>query len=525
MEGTPDGQRLSPRQTAFLVGVLFELLLILTPCLVSHDSWLSIETINFLALSHYPLFQFAQLVAPRSTFFAMLSGLIMALIWSYLFYWGWVWACRAVIRLKITRRAGRRIGFGVGFACVGLAGSMVVGAIHDTLRPFKGSPDVRTVVQGNTAFATDLYAKLKRKRGNLFFSPYSISIGFALIYSGSRGKTESEIAAAAHFTLSAEALNLTAGQLVYRMNSLQRWNRIKLYTANSVWCQKDYPFTQSFLDTARMDFRADARLVDFKRNPDAAAEQISAWIRNTTNGKSNGTPAPGQFTTDTRMVLCNSIYFKGKWATQFKVGNTKARLFMVDTNKTVTVQMMWQKAEFKTAYAEDSTLQLLELPYSGRELSMVVLLPSRWSYEFQADPGLASLEAKLDTEHLRSWLAKLDGAAPEKTFAGLPRFTFTRNIDLTKELPDMGMHSLFCTDANLSGMDASNYLYISEAIHQAFVEVNEAGTEAAAATWFEAKSKGITPQFVADHPFLFLIRDNATGSILFLGRIIDPTEA
>jgi serpin B len=359
----------------------------------------------------------------------------------------------------------------------------------------------------------------------LFFSPYSISTALAMTYAGARGGTESEMAKALHFGLPQENLYAAFGALVNRMNKIRRWNRITLATANSLWCQRDYQFTNTFLNLVRDYYGGEARQVDFKRAPETASKEINEWVERRTNRKIKDVVEPHQFTSYTDLVLCNAIYFKGKWLHQFKVSDTKPAPFHVTTNETVTVPMMYQHSEFKTTLNDNYTVALLELAYSGKDLSMIILLPeARFAGPDVEEPGLPGLEQKLTADNLRAWLERLDQANPHKTSVWLPRFTTTQSFDLKEELQSLGMTSAFNADADLSGMDGTTNLFISDVLHKAFVEVNEAGTEAAATTVAVVKTKSQAGIFRVDHPFVFLIRDNGSGSILFLGRIVDPTK-
>jgi len=209
------------------------------------------------------------------------------------------------------------------------------------------------------------------------------------------------------------------------------------------------------------------------------------------------------------------------------VGDTKPTPFHVSTNETVTVPMMYQKEHFKMALSDDDSVEMLELPYAGTDLSMIILLPSDAKYYFP-EAGLNdvyALEQKLTADNLRTWLKKLDQANLHETWVALPRFTTTQNYDLVPELKSLGMISAFdVTNANFSGMDGTTNLFLSDVIHKAFVKVDESGTEAAAVTLILVKTKGQIESFIVDHPFIFLIRDNGSGNILFLGRIVDPTK-
>ncbi|HZQ46774.1 MAG TPA: serpin family protein, partial [Verrucomicrobiae bacterium] len=248
--------------------------------------------------------------------------------------------------------------------------------------------------------------------------------------------------------------------------------------------------------------------------------EMSAWVEKKTGNRLKDAVKPALLAPNTTLALCNTIYFKGRWANQFRRSHTEPQPFSIATNQSVTVPMMYQKAVFKSGhvpYEDDLYLQLLELPYYGRDLSMIILLPG------QVD-GLPEVERQLSPARLGDWLADLDKRSPQTTHVFLPRFTIERSVDLKKELTSMGVATLFDMRADLSGMESSTNLYISDVLHQTFIEVNEHGTEAAAMTLTTAKTKGIDDRFVADHPFIFLIRDNATGSILFLGRVVDPTK-
>ena len=265
--------------------------------------------------------------------------------------------------------------------------------------------------------------------------------------------------------------------------------------------------------------------MDFRTAPETARGEINSWVEQAIVGKIKDMVAPGQLADYTRLVLCNAIYFKGKWQTQFKESDTKPGVFHVTTNETETVPMMRQFAEFKMAHSDDYAIDLLDLPYSGNDLSMIILLPQvEYHLANVEQPGLPDLEQKLTTENLHSWFAKLDHANPHKTSVCFPRFTATQSFELAKELKALGMPSAFNDTADFSGMDGTTNLFVSDVVHKAFVEVNEAGTEDAAATSVHVETKSSPGLFIVDHPFIFLIRDNGTGSILFLGRIVNPTK-
>jgi serpin B len=343
-----------------------------------------------------------------------------------------------------------------------------------------------------------------------------------MTYAGARNQTEREMAGTLHFSLPQTNLHAAFGALTARMNRVQRPNRITLAAANSLWSQQDYPFANDFVDLIRSRYDAEAHSVDFLHSTPAVADQINQCVGQRTKGKITGAIGRDRLNANTRLVLCNEIYFKGKWQRQFKAGDTKPMDFMVSTNQAVKVPMMSQDDRFKVAHNEEGTVEMLELPYVGDDLSMIILLPTARSGTDEF--GLADLENELTAENLRAWLKTLDQRDLHQTWVKLPRFSITRRCDLVKVLAAMGMPSAFGVGADFSGMEASTNLFLSGVMHQACVEVTEAGTEAAAVTLSQAATKSMAGRFVADHPFLFLIRDNGSGSILFLGRMVDPTK-
>ena len=297
----------------------------------------------------------------------------MALFWAFLFYWilrMWTW-----LQARLTISPRQKLIVRCGFGCVGaiILALGIFAALPERATPFTASPEVKSAVEGNTAFALDLYQKLKEQPGNLFFSPYSISTALAMTYAGARKQTESEMAKTLHFNLPQINLHAAFGALAARMNQVQRWNRITLATANSLWCQQDYRFANNFLDLVRAHYDGEVRQMDFKHSAQAAGSEINEWVEGKTKGKIKGAIGPRQITPDTRLILCNAIYFKGKWQNQFKTRETKPMDFYVNTNQTVTVPMMRQTSQFRMTYNDDGSVEMLELPYSGTDLSMMVL--------------------------------------------------------------------------------------------------------------------------------------------------------
>lgn len=378
-------------------------------------------------------------------------------------------------------------------------------------------PDVVTLVNDNTVFALDLYQQLKTNtEGNIFFSPHSISTALAMTYAGARGNTEKQMVKALHLSLAQNSLHPAFAALEARLNQAGKAGRVKMLAANSLWPQQDYKFLAEYLKLVQRCYNAAITPLDYRSDRDTAQKTINNWVEERTQGKIRDIIPAGMLNELTRLVLVNAIYFKGNWANQFKAGQTEDAPFCLSPGKSVQTRMMTQKQKFR--YAELDELQLLELPYAGNALSMLVLLP-------RESNGLARLEKDLTFENLGQWESRL---RQTEVVVFLPKFKLTSHFWLNAALASMGMADAFSPKADFSGMDGSNWLYISAAIHKAYVDVNEEGTEAAAATAVVVTARAMPsrpPIFRADHPFLFLIRENTTRSILFMGRVIDPTIA
>ena len=371
-------------------------------------------------------------------------------------------------------------------------------------------------VQGNTAFAIGLYKQLREQPGNLFFSPESISTAFAMAYAGARGQTASEMASVFHFTLPPDQLAPAMGKLLAQMN--QKNPDYQLSVADALWAQQNQGFQQAYLQLVEENYAAGFHQVNFMLAPETARTTINQWIEKRTNNKIQNLVPPGAITPLTRLVLTNAIYFKGDWLDAFDKRATEDADFHVSPAKTVKAPLMHETGSFN--FFDGGTFQALELPYKGNALSMIVLLPNDVG-------GLAALEQSLTADSLAGCVGNFRPAP--KVILTLPRFTMTQQFELSGALSAMGMPLAFNGAADFSGMTGKRDFSISAAIHKAFIDVNETGTEAAAATStiMTAAAMRFEPPpiiFRADHPFLFLIRDNRSGSILFLGRVVDPTK-
>jgi serpin B len=387
-----------------------------------------------------------------------------------------------------------------------LAVILILLAFSDGLQ----AADRDIVVDGNTRFAFDLYQKLKSdsKGQNIFLSPFSISTALAMTYTGARGETEKQISQAIHFTLPQQQLHSAFSAL---QTDLQSSKGYELAIANRLWGQKGYPFLKNFLEFVDTHYQGGFDEVDYLRDPQGSRKIINRWVEEKTKEKIKDLLLPEDITNLTRLVLTNAIYFKGSWISKFDPKNTIQAPFRLEDGKTVTTPLMSQTGQFK--YLDTESLELLELPYAGDRLSMLVLLPRK---------EMEKVEQILTPENLGTWRSSMQETGV-RVF--LPKFKTLTRFELNDSLIALGMKDAFDENlADFSGIPGKKDLYISKVIHKAFVDVNEEGTEAAAATAVVMSTKSISlePIFRADHPFIFVILDKQSGSILFLGRLMNP---
>jgi serpin B len=375
--------------------------------------------------------------------------------------------------------------------------------------------DAPALVRANTHFALDLYSRLRDEERNLFFSPFSIHTALAMTYAGARGETAKEIAGTLHWGTKAERLRPQFAALLQTKEK----DGYELSLANSLWGQKDFGFLPEFVSLVQEEYGGDLKEVDFANGAEEARRTINGWVADKTKQKIKGVLKPRSVDADVCLILVNTMYLKASWALPFKKSSTRAVPFYVSADKSFAAPMMHQKAHFR--YLQEGGFEVLELPYENGELSMVILLPE------QVD-GLRALEKRLSATLLTK---ALEGLRFREVRVTLPKFRVVADIDLNRSLKEQGLRRAFIPgEADFSGMTATaKKLWIREVVHKAFVSVDEAGTEAAAATAVpEEKSKERrlppTPAFVADHPFLFLIRDTRSENILFLGRLVDPRQ-
>lgn len=382
------------------------------------------------------------------------------------------------------------------------------------------SNDIKVAVGGNSNFAFDLYGKLSndpnatKPKGNLFFSPYSISTALAMTYAGARGETEKQMAATLHFTLPNQHLHSAFGVLQKRLIQDEKSRGYQLLLANALWLQKGEPFLKEFLDLNRNYYEAGLNQLDLFNETEKSRQIINRWVEEKTEEKIKDLIPQNGVNRDTVLVLTNAIYFKGEWKTKFEEKDTKLADFAISEKEKIKVPLMHLKEDFK--YYEDEKTRVLELPYKGNELSMLVLLPIETE-------GIRELENTLTDEKLNILQSKIH---KENVDVYFPKFKITWETVLNNALAILGMPDAFDTrKADFSGISNEDRIWISNVFHKALVEVNEEGTEAAASTAVVlAEYDDIAPVFRVDHPFIFIIKDNRTGSILFMGRIMNPAE-
>ena len=389
------------------------------------------------------------------------------------------------------------------------------------LKPMTATAQIQAVVASNTAFALNLYQELATNTGNIFFSPYSISTCLAMTYAGARGETEAQMAQVLGFGADQQQFASLFGDLQAELEATQKTNVIELNIANALWAQEGLPLLPAFVETATNQYQANVNQIDFRANAEEARLEINNWVAQETRNKIQNILSPGSITPHTQLVLANAIYFLGVWTESFAETNTSPQPFYLSSTNQEEAPLMHQLAQFDSVpfyHMEGNGFQALELPYGSDQASMVILLPS------QVD-GLAQLEQQLTPSFLSGVLAQMS-LSPIEIF--LPRFTLGSSFDLADTLAAMGMPDAFAPGvADFSGIDGANNLVISHVVHKAWGQVNEAGTEAAGATVVTIEPTIVwePPIFRADHPFIFFIRDTQSGSLLFLGRLVDPGQA
>ncbi len=407
----------------------------------------------------------------------------------------------------------------VGMLIMSACGPPVAMAMSDTPRASADAPfgDVLDIASSMESFGTDLYAVVATGDGNVVFSPASIMTALAMTYAGARGVTAEEMAAVLHVDLDDPAFHaaMNALDLALESRSFKSGDdRVQLSIANSLWGQDGLAFEQPFLDTLAEDYGTGMRLVDFKAAAEKARVQINDWVASQTNDKITDLIPAGVLNDLTRLVLVNAVYLDATWALQFDPNDTSDGSFTTLAGTQVTVPMMRQTSSF--SYAKGDGWQAVQLPYSGNKLAMLLIVPDQGRF--------TDVEQELGSGLLSEAVA---GLSPASVALTVPKFTFRTQAQLGSALKTLGMPTAFDPNsADFSGMTTEEQLLIDEVIHEAYIAVDEEGTEAAAATAVVMRATSapmVDVTFEIDRPFIFALRDTETGALLFLGRVTDPS--
>lgn len=376
----------------------------------------------------------------------------------------------------------------------------------------------------NNEFAFNLYKELADVKSNIFFSPYSISSAFAMVYNGAREETQKEMGEVLKFNNSADNLNESFSLLnrYFLKTSSDVTSDFHLYIANSLWLQNGTQILPQFLDQMAKYYKVAIHRVDFLRQKETARREINQFVKEKTMGKIVDLLSPKDIDESTKMVLVSSIYMKAKWRNLFDSNLTKMMPFFVDSEKTITASLMNQTGFYP--YFKSDNFAAVSLPYihpneNLPDLSFLIILPKE-------NFGLGEIQKKLDTEYLKNILSSFED---EEINIFLPKFTFTKSFSLKDVLIKMGMVTAFNSQANFEGINGQRDLQIGQVAHKAFISVNESGTESSAATSISINMKSmLQPKepiiFRVDHPFLFIIYEKMTGSVLFCGHVVNPLE-
>jgi serpin B len=375
------------------------------------------------------------------------------------------------------------------------------------------TPDL-TMIANNNRFAFDLYKKISLKPENMFYSPFSISAALGMTYTGSAGNTAKEIAGVLHFAANDASFYGNYKAYLASVGALNK-DELNIYTANSLWAQADFKFEKEFIEIIRNHFSGEIKNVNFVKEAEKCRMEINQWVESKTNNKIKDLIQPGLIDDLTRLVLVNAIYFKAPWEMPFDERATKKMDFKTTETTMVSADFMTAENNYKY-YAEDN-FSAIEIPYTKGGLSMLIVLP-------KDNNSFVTLQKNIS---YADYVKINAGLAVKKVRLVLPKFKATSEFELSEVLKQMGMPEAFTDKADFSGMTGKKDLKISKVIHKAFIDVNEAGTEAAAATAVVIRIKSApinVVEFKVDHPFMFLIKENTHGSILFAGNIYDPTK-
>lgn len=379
--------------------------------------------------------------------------------------------------------------------------------------------DLDQAIANNTDFALALYRKLGAQGGNLVFSPHSITVALAMTYAGSAGVTQQAFETTLRQGLPAPRFHRAMNTLDLALESRGQGavgkdgKPFRLNVENQLFSQKDYEFLSPFLDLLATEYGAGVRLVDFAGDAEQSRKDINDWIDNNTQHLIPELLAPGSVNPDTRLALVNTVYFNAAWEVPFRKENTSTGAFRKLDGSSKQVPLM-RGSDLRGAHGVKNTVDVVRLRYDGEEVELVILAPPAGNAG-----AFAAFETSLTPAELNTLLNTAQG---DSVSVVLPRFDFKTAVDLVEPLKTMGLGVAFLPNADFSGMRAERDLYVQGVVHQAVVKTDENGTEAAAATAVTMGTTSIPTYVELDRPFVFAIRDVATGALLFLGRVVDP---
>lgn len=383
------------------------------------------------------------------------------------------------------------------------------------LDPDVSAAQVASLTESNRRFAFDLYQEIRAASDNVFISPHSISIALAMTYAGAEGNTEAEMAEALHFDLPEPTLHQAFNRLDLDLDArsevaVENGDPPVLEVVNATWGQTGYPFEAPYLDLLAVNYGAAMNLLDFGADPEGSRTQINDWVEQVTRDRIQDLLPAGSITSATRLVLTNAVYFKGSWVTPFEPANTREEPFETLSGGTVSPPTM--HGSLRVPYADLDGFALAELPFGGEEIALQLLVPDEGRFE--------EIEASLDQE---SYDAAVAAMSQHDVTLAVPKFTIKEPLDLVPPLKALGMVDAF-GPADFDGISEGGGLAITDVVHQGFLDVNEEGAEAAAATAVVlGESAAPVATLTVDRPFLVTIVDRPTGALLFLGRVADPT--
>jgi serpin B len=377
------------------------------------------------------------------------------------------------------------------------------------------STQAQDIIESNNRFAFDIYKLLSKTDKNLIFSPASITSAISMTYIGAKNNTFNEISNAFYFNKNISEFNTGYYKLVE--NYSNKKSTVKLFNANSLWIQEGLKLNSEFLESNKKYYSSSANFTDFSLNPEKSRITINEWVESNTNNKIKNLLKPSSIDNGTRLVLVNALYFKGAWATKFKKEKNTTEDFQIKKKENVKTEFM--NNSISSWYYEDKYCEIIDIPYENKDISLLIMLPKTYK-------KLKKVEKQLNYEYYQNYLNQ---KSLKRIQLSLPKFNTESEFDLNESLNKLGIKEAFTMNADFSGITENEKLYISKVVHKANIELDEEGTEAAAATAVVMRKTTAMPIedvviFKADRPFIYMIRDQKTNTIYFIGKILNPNK-